>query len=202
MRRVLGRPGGALVSVAAMISIFAALNGSIFRARACLSPWPATDIFSGRSAACTRVPHASAAHRAAGRVVLPDPAERAIRTALHAGDFPELDFVRNDRRGGDRVARKAAGFDRPYRVLGYPVVPILFVLVAIALLYSTFVSSPRESGIGLVLIVAGLPFYFYWKGRMMAGKQDGYIALRGNPDRSVKKGMRFRNFVLKSEQNS
>jgi hypothetical protein len=28
-------------------------------------------------------------------------------------------------------------------------------------------SSPRESGIGLVLIAAGLPFYFHWKGRIM-----------------------------------
>jgi APA family basic amino acid/polyamine antiporter len=54
---------------------------------------------------------------------------------------------------------------RPYRVLGYPVVPILFVLVAVALLYSTLQESPRESGIGLVLILIGLPFYFYWKKR-------------------------------------
>jgi APA family basic amino acid/polyamine antiporter len=55
--------------------------------------------------------------------------------------------------------------NRPYRVLGYPVVPALFVLVAVALLYSTLMSSPRESGIGLVLIIAGLPFYYYWKRR-------------------------------------
>ena len=52
---------------------------------------------------------------------------------------------------------------RPYRVLGYPLVPIVFVLVAVALLYSTLLTSPRESGIGLGLIVIGLPFYFHWK---------------------------------------
>lgn len=61
---------------------------------------------------------------------------------------------------------------RPYRVLGYPVVPAVFVLVAIALLYSTLMSSPRESGIGLVLIILGLPFYFFWKRRLVAGKQN------------------------------
>ena len=58
--------------------------------------------------------------------------------------------------------------NRPYHVLGYPVVPILFVLVAVALLYSTLMHSPRESGIGLVLIAVGVPFYFYWKKRRPA----------------------------------
>jgi APA family basic amino acid/polyamine antiporter len=52
---------------------------------------------------------------------------------------------------------------RPYQVIGYPVVPILFVMVAGALLWDTLRSSPRESGIGLVLILLGIPFYWYWK---------------------------------------
>jgi APA family basic amino acid/polyamine antiporter len=58
---------------------------------------------------------------------------------------------------------KRPDLERPYRVIGYPVVPVLFVFVAMALLYSTLRSSPRESGIGLVIIAAGLPFYFHWK---------------------------------------
>jgi APA family basic amino acid/polyamine antiporter len=52
---------------------------------------------------------------------------------------------------------------RPYRVIGYPVVPVLFVVVAFALLVQTFISRPRESLMGLVLMGAGVPFYFYWK---------------------------------------
>jgi APA family basic amino acid/polyamine antiporter len=51
---------------------------------------------------------------------------------------------------------------RPYKVVGYPLVPILFVAVAGALLWDTFHTSPRESGIGLILILLGLPFYWYW----------------------------------------
>jgi APA family basic amino acid/polyamine antiporter len=61
------------------------------------------------------------------------------------------------------LRRKRPDMPRPYRVPGYPFVPVIFVFVALALLYSTLRSSPRESGIGLGLIVAGLPFYFYWK---------------------------------------
>jgi APA family basic amino acid/polyamine antiporter len=63
------------------------------------------------------------------------------------------------------LRRKRPDLDRPYRVLGYPFVPIFFVLVALVLLYSTLRTSPRESGIGLGVIVSGFPFYFYWKGR-------------------------------------
>jgi len=60
---------------------------------------------------------------------------------------------------------------RPYRVWGYPIVPLAFVLVAGALLYVTLRESPRESGMGLGLIALGLPFYYYWKRR--ENERDG-----------------------------
>jgi basic amino acid/polyamine antiporter, APA family len=52
---------------------------------------------------------------------------------------------------------------RPYRVLGYPVVPVLFVLVAIVLLFNELQIRPRESLMGLGLMASGVPFYWYWK---------------------------------------
>ena len=57
---------------------------------------------------------------------------------------------------------------RPYRTLGYPVVPIAFVLGIACLIVSTLRSSPRESMLGLLLISLGLPFYFYWKRRRLS----------------------------------
>jgi basic amino acid/polyamine antiporter, APA family len=61
------------------------------------------------------------------------------------------------------LRRNRPEMPRPYKTLGYPVVPIVFVLVAAALILSTLQKSPRESLLGLVLIAAGTPFYFYWK---------------------------------------
>src|SRR5205085_3094321 len=61
------------------------------------------------------------------------------------------------------LRKRRPDLPRPYRVWGYPWVPVLFVLVALALLFSTFRTSPRESGIGLGLIIIGLPFYFHWR---------------------------------------
>jgi APA family basic amino acid/polyamine antiporter len=51
---------------------------------------------------------------------------------------------------------------RPYRALGYPVVPLIFLLVTAALLVNTFVAAPREALRGVALLAAGLPFYWYW----------------------------------------
>jgi APA family basic amino acid/polyamine antiporter len=50
---------------------------------------------------------------------------------------------------------------RPYKAFGYPVVPILFLLVAGWLLINTILTSPMQSFIGIFLIALGLPVYYY-----------------------------------------
>lgn len=57
------------------------------------------------------------------------------------------------------LRRKHPNVPRQYRVPGYPVIPILFVAVASWLLINTLVTSPRESGIGLLIIGLGVPVY-------------------------------------------
>jgi len=52
---------------------------------------------------------------------------------------------------------------RPYRVHGYPILPALFVLFCLVLVVVTIIERPRDAGIGLALILSGLPFYFYWR---------------------------------------
>lgn len=64
------------------------------------------------------------------------------------------------------LRRKLPEAERPYRVPGYPAVPILFVMVAGLLLYSTLLSSPRESAIGFAVILAGVPFYRHWRANL------------------------------------
>lgn len=55
---------------------------------------------------------------------------------------------------------------RPYRALGFPVIPMIFLFVTAALLINTFVAAPREALQGVVLLAAGLPFYWYWSRRL------------------------------------
>jgi APA family basic amino acid/polyamine antiporter len=54
---------------------------------------------------------------------------------------------------------------RPYRALGYPVVPLVFLLVTVALLVNTFIAAPHQAFQGVAVLFAGLPFYWWWSRR-------------------------------------
>jgi amino acid transporter len=63
------------------------------------------------------------------------------------------------------LRKKQPNLVRPYHVIGYPFVPVLFIGVATLLLFSTLETRPRESLMGLALMALGVPFYFHWKRR-------------------------------------
>jgi basic amino acid/polyamine antiporter, APA family len=54
---------------------------------------------------------------------------------------------------------------RIYKVIGYPVVPAIFLIFCAGLIISTLYSRPYEAFIGLGLIASGVPFYLYWNSR-------------------------------------
>jgi basic amino acid/polyamine antiporter, APA family len=58
---------------------------------------------------------------------------------------------------------------RPYRCWGYPWIPGMFVLGALALTVNIWFARPGRSTIGLLLILAGLPFYRRWVNRNIGG---------------------------------
>jgi basic amino acid/polyamine antiporter, APA family len=164
MRHVLGAPGGAMVSVAAMISIFAALNGSILSG----SRIPYAMARDGYFFAPIRIVHPRFRTPGAAIVLL----GCWSSVVLLSGQYEQLytlvifpSWILYGMTAASVIVlrRKRPDMERPYRVTCYPVVPLFFVLVAVALLYSTFRTSPRESGIGLGVIIMGLPFYFHWK---------------------------------------
>lgn len=68
--------------------------------------------------------------------------------------------------------RKYPAAERPYKAWGYPVVPIVFLLVATWLLFNTLMTAPTQSFIGLGLIALGLPVYFYLSRRGYSGVDE------------------------------
>ncbi|MDX2000877.1 MAG: amino acid permease [Chitinophagales bacterium] len=60
------------------------------------------------------------------------------------------------------LRRKMPDAERPYKVIGYPVVPALFILFCITLVIMTLINDPGNAGKGLILILIGVPFYFLW----------------------------------------
>ena len=62
-----------------------------------------------------------------------------------------------------RLRRTRPDHPRPYRVWGYPFVPIVFILSSGAFVLNTLVERPKESFAGLGLLALGLPVYWYFK---------------------------------------
>lgn len=58
---------------------------------------------------------------------------------------------------------KEPNTERPYKTWGYPVVPALYILFCAALIINTISARPREAAIGIALITAGIPLYFYFR---------------------------------------
>jgi len=61
-----------------------------------------------------------------------------------------------------RMRKTEPDLPRPYRCWGYPWVPGIFVAGALALTVNLWLERPGRSSIGLLLILAGLPFYRWW----------------------------------------
>jgi len=55
--------------------------------------------------------------------------------------------------------------ERPYRALGYPLVPALYILVASAILVVLLLYKTSTTWPGLLLVLTGIPIYFLWRGR-------------------------------------
>jgi basic amino acid/polyamine antiporter, APA family len=53
--------------------------------------------------------------------------------------------------------------DRPYRTWGYPIVPIISVLLAGLLVVDLSFLAPATSGIGMLIVLTGVPAYFFWR---------------------------------------
>ena len=63
------------------------------------------------------------------------------------------------------LRRRMPAVERPYRVWGYPAVPVVFLAVTAWLLINTLWTAPRQTALGLGVMALGLPFYWYWNRR-------------------------------------
>lgn len=55
--------------------------------------------------------------------------------------------------------------ERPYRAWGYPVVPVIFIVLSLLLIVNLAVLAGTTSGIGYLIALTGIPIYFIWRKR-------------------------------------
>lgn len=74
------------------------------------------------------------------------------------------------------LRRKMPDAPRPYKTFGYPLIPIVFVLVAMALIANTLYTKRLLSAVGLALIAIGLPLYFYFRLRQRSVTKEAEVS--------------------------
>lgn len=161
--RVLGPAGGVFVSVAVLISTFGVVNNTIL--------W-APRVAYGMSREKLFFPWFSFVHprfRTPSRAIVGIVLCSAVWSSL--GSFQAII---------DSFAFALAGFllltvialfvlrrkfpdaHRPFKVWGYPYVPMFFVVVTSGYVVSVFVFKAAESLPGLLFLLLGVPVYFFW----------------------------------------
>ncbi len=61
------------------------------------------------------------------------------------------------------LRRKQPDAERPYKAIGYPVVPALYIVAAAAIALDLLILKPRYSGPGVIIVLIGIPVYTLWR---------------------------------------
>jgi len=61
------------------------------------------------------------------------------------------------------LRKKRPDIPRPYKTLGYPVTPIIFILAAVLISVNTLINQFWNAMAGFAISALGLPAYWYWK---------------------------------------
>ena len=60
------------------------------------------------------------------------------------------------------MRKKAPEIERPYRTVGYPLVPLIYIVLAALFIIDLAYLAPSTSGIGYLLVLSGVPVFLVW----------------------------------------
>jgi APA family basic amino acid/polyamine antiporter len=61
------------------------------------------------------------------------------------------------------MRKRAPQIDRPYRTFGYPLVPLVYIALAVFFVVDLGYLAWRTSGVGYLIVLSGLPAYLIWR---------------------------------------
>ena len=62
------------------------------------------------------------------------------------------------------LRRRMPEMARPFRTPGYPLTPVIFLILSLFVAFSLVFLAPTTAGIGYLLALSGIPVYFLWRG--------------------------------------
>lgn len=168
MRKFMGNGGAMFISILIMISTFGTTNGTILASSRIYFAMAKDHLFfrsAGNVHPVFKTPYTSLVIQGLWSCLL-----------VLSGTFDQLTdmlifasfiFYGAGAFGVFILRKKFKETPRPYKAIGYPVLPMIFVLFCATLVIVTIIQNPRDAGIGLALVLSGLPFYAVWKKRSL-----------------------------------
>jgi APA family basic amino acid/polyamine antiporter len=164
--RMIGSPGGAFIAVAILVSTFGCVNGlTLAGARVVYAMGRDGFFFPGVAVVHSRYRTPAQALLLHGVVAAVLTLTGTYSDLLTLTAFSSLLFNVLTVVGLFVLRVRQPNLHRPYRVWGYPVLPGLYILVALFFLVYIPIADPRNSGLGLLLTALGLPAYWFWRRR-------------------------------------
>lgn len=161
---IFGPIGGAIISIAIVISTFGAVNGSILATARVHFAMARDNMFF------KKLGESHPKYMTPGNSLIVQGIWSSILTLTGTFDtitdyviFASWLFYGLGAYGVFVLRKKMPDTPRPYRVIGYPVLPAIFVIFSILFVGNTIISDTSNAMMGLILISLGIPFYIYWK---------------------------------------
>ncbi|HXW15731.1 MAG TPA: amino acid permease [Terriglobia bacterium] len=174
--RIFGRTGSYLVSLLIIISTLGSLNGSILAAPRVYYAMARDGLFFRW---CARVhprfhtPHVALLVQGVWAIVLV--AAGTYEQLFTYVIFAAFVFYALTALAVVVLRHTMPDAPRPYRVFGYPYVPIIFVLGSAWFLLNTLMEEPVEAGCGAVMLGLGVLVYGFWKRRAARGENPSAV---------------------------
>jgi len=164
--RIFGRAGAALVGSLVMLSAFGALTGSMMTGPRIF--WAMADdrlFFKPIAAVHPKygTPHVAIILAAVlGILYVSIRTFEQLADAFILGIWP---FYALAVGAVFILRRRQPDAERPYRTLGYPLVPLIFLVASVGMLANAVLEQPVSTLVGFGIILAGVPVYYLWRNR-------------------------------------
>jgi len=161
-----GGTAAGLISAAVLISVFGALNGSIIVGPRVYYAMATDKLFF------RRVAEVHPRYRTPGFSIIIQAVWSCILTVTGTFEqiftfvmFVTIAFWITATASVFKLRKDRPDMPRPYKTWGYPVTPIVFIVVSVGILVNTVIEKPVESLAGVALVLLGIPVYYYWKNK-------------------------------------
>jgi len=180
MQTVFNRPGIILMAIAIMISTFGCNNGLILAGARVYYAMARDNLFFRKAGTTNRfhVPAFALVVQAIWTALLTLPRTVTTNTQTGAVTFGNvyiqlLEYIVS----ADLIFYillvaavvvlriRSPEAERPYRTWGYPMVPVFSIALAAILVLDLAYLAPSTSGIGILIVLTGVPVYFLWRRR-------------------------------------